>query len=575
MASEIVDVITVEVIGNNLQMISEEMGAVLIKAAYSTNIKERRDCSAALLDAQGETLAQAEHIPLHLGSMLGIVRQTLNNYSLEEIQPGDMFIANDTYVAGGTHLPDITVAAPFFYEGELLAFASNIGHHAEVGAVRATAQDAYDEGIRIPSVKIYREGTLDRGVLDFILLNCRLPRERLGDFRAQFSAAQLGVRRLDELCKKYGKTVFKASVARLFDYAESKVRRGIAQIPDGRYEFSDCMDDDGVTDEPIPINVVVEVKGDSITCDFSKSGQQVAGPINMPISATLSSVYYAVKAVIDPNIEANGGYYRAIEVITKPGTILNPHPPAPVGGRSDTAQRVVDVILGALSLAIPERVVAACHGTIAGYGVHGFDSRTDELYSYIEIIGGGFGARCNKDGPDGIQVHMTNTSNLPVECLENEYPIILEGYELMKNSGGAGKFRGGLGIRRRFRLLEGNGWFTSKGDRFRFAPWGLSGGQRGGKGRLVLNPGTDREKRFFSKNYYVRIAKDDVLMMETPGGGGYGNPVDRDPVLVARDLVEGKIDPGVARGVYLVVCDPETGKIDHEATDTLREDARC
>jgi N-methylhydantoinase B len=570
-----VDVITVEVIGNNLQMISEEMGVVLVKAAYSTNIKERRDCSAALLDAQGETLAQAEHIPLHLGSMLGIVRQTVKNYSSEEIRPGDMFIANDTYVAGGTHLPDITVAAPFFYEGELLAFASNIGHHAEVGGVRATAKDAYDEGIRIPSVKIFREGTLDRGVLDFILLNCRLPRERLGDFRAQFSAAQLGVRRLQELCQKYGKVVFKASVDRLFDYAERKVRRGIEQIPDGRYEFSDHMDDDGVKEEPILIKVAVEVKGDTITCDFSGSGKQVEGPINMPISATLSSVYYAVKAVVDPNIEANGGYYRAIEVITEPGTILNPHPPAPVGGRSDTAQRVVDVILGALAQAIPARVTAACHGTIAGYGVHGFDSRLGELYTYIEIIGGGFGARCLSDGPDGVQVHMTNTSNLPVECLENEYPIRLEGYELIRDSGGAGKFRGGLGIRRRFRLLEGEGWFTSKGDRFRIAPWGLAGGHEGRKGRLLLNPDSEKEKNFWSKNYYVYIAKNDVLMMETPGGGGYGNPHDRDPALVAQDLVEEKIGLEEAQNVYLVVWDPQTKRIDLAATESLRHNAKC
>jgi len=574
MASEVIDVITVEVIGNNLQMISEEMGAVLVKAAYSTNIKERRDCSAALLDARGETLAQAEHIPLHLGSMLGIVRQTLKNYRPEEIRPGDMFIANDTYVAGGTHLPDITVAAPFFYEEELLAFASNIGHHAEVGEVRATAQDAYDEGIRIPSVKIFREGTLDRGVLDFILLNCRLPRERLGDFRAQFSAAQLGIRRLTELCRKYGKEVFKASVARLFDYAESKIRRGIEQIPDGRYEFNDSMDDDGVKDEPILITVAVEVEGDTIRCDFSGSARQVEGPINMPKSATLSSVYYTIKAVIDPDIEANGGYYRAIEVITEPGSILNPNPPAPVGGRSDTAQRVVDVILGALAQVIPKRVTAACHGTIAGYGVHGFDSRTGELYTYPEIIGGGFGARCNKDGPDGIQVHMTNTSNLPVECLEDEYPIILERYELIKNSGGAGKFRGGLGIRRQFRLLEKDGWFTSKGDRFRFAPWGLAGGLEGGKGRLVLNHGTEREKHFRSKNYYVPMTENDVLMMETPGGGGYGVPCDRDPARVIQDLVEGKIGPEEARNTYLVVWDPETWEIDFTATETLRRNTR-
>jgi N-methylhydantoinase B len=536
-------------------------------------MKERRDCSAALLDPHGNTLAQAEHVPLHMGSMLGIVQQTIKNYPSDEISPGDIFIANDAYVAGGTHLPDITVAAPFFYEGELLGFACNIGHHAEVGQVRGTARDIYDEGIRLPSVKVYRKGKLDRGVLDLILLNCRLPRERLGDFRAQFSSCQLGVSRLTELCDKYGKDIFTSSVSQLFDHAEGKLRRGLARIPNGRYTFSDCMDDDGVSDDPILIKVSVEIKDDSIVCDFSGSGKQVAGPINMPVCASLASVYYAVKAIVDPNIEANGGYYRAIEVILEPGTILNPYPPAPVGGRSDVAQRVVDVIFGALAQAIPDRVPAASNGTIAGFGIHGFNSRTGEFYAYPETIGGGYGARPTKDGPDGIQVHMTNTSNLPAECLEDEYPLLMERYELIEGSGGAGKYRGGMGIRRQIRLLDESGWLTSKGDRIRFAPWGLAGGREGRKGSLIINPNTEREERLWSKNWYKPLGKDDVVMIETPGAGGYGDPCHRDPAMVVHDLMEQKIEPEEALEVYRVAWDPETRKIDPAATASLRRNA--
>ncbi len=571
MARKTADVITVEVIGNNLQMIAEEMGIVLVKAAYSTNMKERRDCSAALLDAEGNTLAQAEHVPLHLGSMLGIVQQTLKNYPRDEIRPGDLFIANDTYVAGGTHLPDITVAAPFFYEGELLAFASNIGHHAEVGGIRGSAKDVYEEGIRIPSVKIFREGKLDKGVLDFILLNCRLPKERLGDFRAQFSSAQLGVRRLTELCDKFGKEVFLSSVHQLYDYAEKKVRRGISQIPDGRYLFRDYVENAGDTAEPIAIQVAVEIRGDTLICDFTGSGKQVDAPINVPVSATLAAVYYAVKAIVDPSIEANGGYYRAIQVITEPGTILDPYPPAPVGGRSDTAQRIVDVIFGALAQVIPQKIPAASHGTIAGITIQGFNSRTGEYYAYPETIGGGFGARYNKDGVDGVQVHLTNTSNLPVECLEDEYPLRVERYEFIQNSGGAGTYRGGLAIRRQLRILEKEAWLSSKGDRHRFPPWGLAGGLEGRKGQLVINPGTDSEKRLWSKNYHIPLTGEEkVVMIETPGSGGYGDPLHRDLARVKADLIAEKIDKQEAEEKYGVVWDPEKKEIDILATERLR-----
>ncbi|MBI3977425.1 MAG: hydantoinase B/oxoprolinase family protein [Chloroflexi bacterium] len=545
-----VDAITVEVIGNNLLAIAAEMGITLVRTGYSTDIKERRDCSAALLDLGGRTIAQAEHIPIHLGSMLGLVGEIRKRYSPTEIHPGDVFIANDPYCGGGTHLPDVTVAAPFFCEGRFVAFVADIAHHTDVGGSPAQPRDVYCEGLRIPPIKIVQLGHLRQDVLDFILLNWRLPEERHGDLRAQLAALHTGLTRLEALGARYGANTLLAAIEQLFDQSERQARAAIARIPSGRYEFVDSMDDDGVSDEPIPIRVAVTVAAGQLTCDFTGSAPQVKGNINVVSSALAATVYYAVKAAIDPTLPANGGYYRAIRIVAPEGSIVNCVPPAPVGFRTDTCQRIVDVIFGALAQAIPERMIAACHSTVCSLQFSGRNPGSGSFFKYSEVVAGGFGARPDRDGPDGVQVHVTNTSNLPVEALEAEYPILVERYELLPNSGGAGRSRGGLGLLRQYRIRANEARFRSKGDRHKTLPWGLLGGLPGHPGRLKLNPDTPQERAIGSKTYDLPLQQGDVVRVHAPGGGGYGDPALRDPAAVERDLREGKITREEAARVY-------------------------
>ncbi len=485
------DPITTEVIGSNLLAAAEEMGEALVRASYSTNIKERRDCSTSILDVQGNTIAQASHIPMHMGSMLGLVDAILKKYPLSDIQPGDVFIANDPYSGGGSHLPDITVAAPFIVDGEVIAFVANVAHHGEVGGSNSGPLDIYSEGIRIPLVRLHQAGEPNQDILDFLLINCRLPDERRADLRAQAASLDMGLQRMEELTARYGIETLLACLNRLDEQAETQARRGIESIPQGTYGFTDYMDGDGVDPDPITVSVKLTVGDGEITCDFSGSSPQVRGPINLPYYATMASVYYAIKAVVDPTLPANSGFYRTIRVLAPEGSIVNCLPPAPCIFRSDTAQRVVEAVLGALAQADPSRVTAASNGAVSGVNFLG-RKRDGGYYAYVETIGGGMGAGIDGDGPDGVQVHTTNTSNLPVEALETEYPILVERYEFLADSGGPGAYRGGLGLRRRYRVLSDDTAVRTKEERSAIPPWGLAGGAAGGTGRVVLDPGGRR-----------------------------------------------------------------------------------
>lgn len=568
------DLVTVEVVGNAMLSIAEEMGATLIRTAYSTNIKERRDCSTAIFDTAGRTIAQADHIPVHLGSLLGIVGKILEKYNQSDIHPGDMFIANDPYSGGGTHLPDITIAAPVFFEGKLVAFVANIAHHSDVGgkvpgSSSASCNSIFQEGLRMPPIKFMDKGAICQDVLDVILLNCRTPRERQGDLRAQVAANQTGLARIADLYQRYGPATVQAVMEELLNYAERKIRAGIARIPDGSYEFEDFVDDDGFTSDPIKIKVTVTIKNQEIVLDFTGTDPQVHGGINSVLGATLATVYYAVKAIIDPTIPNNGGFYRAIKVVAPEATIVNPLPPAPVAGRTDTCQRIADVVFGALSKAIPLQVIAGCNSAVTSTFIAGENPRRREFFVYVESLGGGSGARPIGDGMDGVHVHITNSSNLPVESLESEYPLLVERYEFIPDSGGAGQYRGGLGIRRDIQASETPLVFASHADRQKLPPWGLFGGLDGAPGRFVLNPGTQSEKVLPSKAAEVALQPGDVLSVRTPGSGGYGNPLKRDPELVVRDVVEGKISVEAARKNYKVVVDKERRKVDRQATEKL------
>jgi N-methylhydantoinase B len=534
------DPITVEVIGSAFASIAEEMGEALVRASYSTNIKERRDCSTALFDLTGNTLCQAEHIPMHLGSFIGIIPHIMKRHPLDRMRPGDVFIGNDAYEGGGTHLPDIVLAEPIFVDGRMVAWAVNTAHHADF-ADRGHAH-IYQEGIRIPPIRLYRAGELQTDVQELVLLNCQVPRERLSDLRAQMAANRLGVQRMTALCAKYGVDVVLAAGAALQDYAERKMRAGIAAIPDGTYRFNDRFDNPELDGE-LDFAVEITVAGDEMRLHFD-SPPQVRGGLNVVYTALLSTVYYAVKTVVDPTILPNAGLARPLTVTAPEGTVLNCIHPAAVNGRVATCQRIADLIHGALAQAVPERLTAASNGSCASATFMGRDPKTGGLWVYLETIGGGSGARAGKDGLDGVHVHMTNTSNLPAEALELEYPLTLLRYELVDGSGGPGTQRGGMGLRRVYRA-EADCRVQIDGSRLRSSPWGLEGGLEGGRGGFVFGPGV---APFDHGNGDLK--RGDIIEIVTPGAGGYGPPAGRAAEAVRRDLAEGRIDRETAQRVY-------------------------
>lgn len=516
-SSQPLDPITVEVIGAALSSIVEETGEALVRASYSTNIKERRDCSTALFDREGRTLCQAEHIPVHLGSFLDFIPILLEGHDEDAIRPGDVFIGNDAYRGGGTHLPDIVLAEPIFINGVLSAWTVNLAHHSDF-VDRAHAH-IYQEGLRIPPIRLYRAGDLQTDVQDLILLNCQVPRERLSDLRAQMAANRVGVHRFQELCARYGVETVLASGQALLDYAERKMRAGIAALPDGQWRFQDVFDNLDF-DDPLPIAVTVTIAGDEIALAFEAPPQVRAG-INMTRTALLATVYYIVKSVVDPTVLPNAGLARPIRVTAPEGTILNCSHPAAVNGRVQTCQRVADLILGALAQAAPDRVSACTNSTctvalFSGTRQSGPEAGT--YWVYLETIGGGGGARPDAEGLDGIHVHATNTSNLPVEALEVEYPLVLERYELIDGSGGSGKHRGGMGLRRVYRATE-DCLVRVDISRNLSRSWGLQGGGPGGHGGFVTSPETpafDRGQGMLRAGEWLEVI--------TPGGGGYGSP---------------------------------------------------
>jgi N-methylhydantoinase B len=532
------DPITVEVIGAALSSIVEETGEALIRASYSTNIKERRDCSTALFNLKGETLCQAEHIPIHLGSFIGIVPQILKQHAVEAMRPGDVFVGNDAYAGGGTHLPDIVLAEPIFVDGRIVAWTVNLAHHSDF-ADRGHAH-IYQEGLRIPTIRLYKAGELQKDVLDLILLNCQVPRERLSDLRAQMAANRVGVQRFQALCAKYGTAVVLAAGEALLDYAERKMRAGIAAMPDGTYRFEDVFDNPEI-DGVLPIAVTVTIAGDEMRLHFVSPPQVRAG-INMTYTALLATTYYMVKSVVDPTILPNAGLARPLTVTAPEGTILNCKHPAAVNGRVQTCQRTADVILGALAQAVPERV-SACTNSSCCVATFSGEMQDGTMWVYVETMGGGAGARPSKDGLDGVHVHVTNTSNLPVEALELEYPLTLMRYELVDGSGGAGKYRGGMGLRRVYRA-EADCRVRVDVSRLRSQSWGLLGGLPGAHGQMVPGPGV----RFNRDSAELKAG--DWFEVITPGAGGYGPPAGRERSSIVRDLAEGIIDVAAAREIY-------------------------
>ncbi len=548
------DPISLEIIANGLRSIADECFAALMRSAYSTNIKERRDHSIAIVDRQGKLVMQAaDTLPIHIGSMGGLMRCVLEKFG-NDIQEGDIFVANDPHTAGGSHLPDINYAMPVFVDGQLVAFICNIAHHADVGGMAPGSMaggmsEIYQEGLRIPVVKLFRQGKLQSDIMDILLLNVRAPDERRGDHNAQIASCRLGERRFQEVVETHGLMRVLAAFDEIVERTETRMRGAIASIPDGTYEFDDVMDGDGIDSFDIPIKLKLTVTGDKIHCDFTGTAAQVAGNINTTMNAVQASVCYALIAVLDSEVPSNQGVLNAVDITCEPGSLLSSVFPAPVAARAHTCQRAIDVVLGALSKALPEKVIAAANGANTTAVFAGVDPRTNEPYVYLETLGGGMGARPTKDGKDGVQVHITNTSNLPVESIEQEYPLRVEEYSLVEDSGGAGQFRGGMGLRRVVTPVGHDCVFNGAGERFSHQPWGLFGAAAGGSGQFLIRT-ADGERRLDSKPNAVPVAVSDHIVIETPGAGGYGPPEKRSAEAIEDDRQSGKFSPSFIERHY-------------------------
>jgi len=554
--------VTLEVLRNACRGVASEMNATLVRTAHSPNITDRRDCSSALFDPAGEMISQAESIPVHLGAMPHSVAAVLEAFPVETLAPGDAILSNDPF-HGGAHLPDLTLVAPIFAGEDLVALAANRAHHADVGgasagSIAADSAEIYAEGIRIPPVKLYEAGERNEAVADLLFANVRTPGERAGDLRAQHAANQTARERFGDVVTRYGNETVAAGLTAIQDYSEKRMRAAIAELPDGEYGFEDRLDGDGRGGGDVTVAATVTVDGDRIGADFAGSDPQGPGALNAPIAVTTSATYYAVRCVTDPEIPPNAGCYRPIEIEAPAGTVVNADPPAAVvGGNLEVSQRVVDVLSGALAEAAPERVAAAGQGTMNNLTLGGTDPRTGEPFAFYETQGGGSGGRADADGMDGVHVHMSNTRNTPAEVLETAYPLRVRRYALRPDSGGAGEFRGGLGLRRD---VETRGPMRCNllADRREHAPYGVAGGENGAPGAEYLladeEAGAGENGTAVTEHLDPKSTRDleagDVVSIRTPGGGGYGDPAERSVERIRRDLRQGKITGDRARETY-------------------------
>jgi len=525
--------IQLEIFKHLFASVAEEMGAALRRSSFSPNIKERLDFSCALFEARGQMIAQAAHIPVHLGAMPLSVQACLRSL---EFEPGDVAILNDPY-HGGTHLPDITMVTPVFAEGaaqaDLAGLVASRAHHADVGGATAgsmgLATEIYQEGLILPPLKLVRGGRLNAELLQLILANVRTPAEREGDLRSQLAANEVGRLRFQAMLHRYGRKELAEAAAGLLAYSERMTRELLAGLPQGSYRFSDQMDDDGVDPDPARIEVEVRIQPGGAVVDFSGTSPQRTGGINAVYAITLSAVYYVFRSLISLDIPSNSGCLAPIEVVAPEGSLVNARFPAAVAaGNVETSQRIVDVLLGALAQACPDRVPAASQGTMNNLSIGGWDPGRGGPFTYYETLGGGAGAGPDQDGASAIHSHMTNTLNTPIEALEFAYPLRVRRYEIRRGTGGAGSFRGGDGLIREIELLQ-PATVSLLSERRRFQPYGLQGGEAGAPGRNVLIPhpaGEDTseqpaERELAGKATFSARAGD-VIRLETPGGGGYG-----------------------------------------------------
>jgi N-methylhydantoinase B len=573
-----IDPVLLEVLRNRLEAIADEMELTLLKSAASPIVKEGLDASAALFSTRGETIAQAAAIPIHLGALQFAAQRIVRAFPPAQMREGDAFLLNDPY-DGGTHLPDITLAVPVLDGERVVALACTMCHHQDVGgrtpgSVPTDATELYQEGLIIPPTRLFRGGALDENLFALLARNVRLPDVFTGDLMAQVAAGRLGGLRLRELFAAHGAETVVAYVEELLARAETLTRRQIESIPDGDYPFEDWLDNDGVDlDRRVRIAVTVRVKGSTMTFDFTGTDPQVRGPFNSVPASTLSAVYYAIRAISDPSVPNNGGCFRAVDAVLPEGTLVNPRAPAPVSCRTATIKRIADTILGALVRALPDRMPAANSGTLLVMAFGGQDPRSGRPFVASELAAGGMGARPDKDGIDVIETDVSNCMNIPVESVEMGFPLRIARATLWADSGGAGQFRGGLGLVKVFEATTADVMVSHRGERFSSAPWGLHGGAPGRSGHaFILRQGGERE--VLPSKKMIVLHPGDHLWEYIAGGAGYGDALDRAPGSVLDDVLDGKVSRESARETYGVVLAADGAAIDEEATKERRTSLR-
>jgi N-methylhydantoinase B len=556
------DAATFEVVKNALYTAAEEMKVVLAKTAYSPLLKVAGDYSCGLFDVTGDMVAQGPDLPIHLGSMPLAVKAVIRAF--EEFAPGDVFIHNDPYF-GGSHLPDVNVVTPAFHDGTLLGFACVRAHWPDIGSATPGSYGAtteiYGEGLRLPPVRLYAAGVLNRDVEQIIFANVRTPEERRGDLRAQIAANLRGTTRLGELAQKYGAARLCAIMQAVLDYSERMMRAALSALPDGTASFEDFCDGDGIIEEGekedaiFRIRMQVTKRGDRLIVDFAGTDRQVPGPMNAPLNVTASGIYTAIKMVADPRdlVPPNSGCWRPVELVAERGSVVNAEAPSPVVyANHEISHRVCDMLFGALAQLAPDRVMACSQGTSAILTLGGVDYRTGARYVSYETIKGGFGARPSKDGITGVASGISNTMNTPIEILEMSFPVRIERYEIVPDSGGAGRYRGGCGVERVWRILGGPSQASVCLERTKSAPFGLEGGGAGGAGRIAMVTPDGTERELNSKGAFTAPAGAQIVL-RAPGSGGFGAPRDRDRERVREDVINGYVSRESATSDYRYV----------------------
>jgi N-methylhydantoinase B len=553
-----IDPITFEVVRNALLTAAAEMKVVVMRSSYSTIWRESGDLSCAILGRDGDMIAQGPgDLPAHLATMPFSLKGALQKIPLHTLEPGDVLFHNDPQW-GNNHLPDCMMARPVFVDGAIIGFAVVRGHWTDIGGMgagsyTAVTTDPIQEGLRIPPLKLYRRDVLEQSYVDLILANVRVPRDRLGDIRAEYAGCITGERKLLALATRYGARTVVDCMQAILEHGEQLTRAEIAQIPDGTYRYTDYSDGDGVTDEPIKIQVAVTIAGSDVTVDFTGSHPQTIGGMNCPLAVTYSSVQFAVKAAADPWNPANSGCYRPVRVVAPQGTVVNPVLPASVvAGNHETAMIIVSAMFGALAQAAPERVIAAGSDSSVVTVIGGTDPRPERRgrkYVYIEVHGSAWGASQRGDGVNVMRAGVGNTGNQPIEIVESEYPVTVLAYSMVADRAGAGQQRGGVPLRRIMRL-EADAQVSLIAERGRMAPYGLQGGQPGALGEYLMNPGTPQEERLFSKTAPLQRRHGELLSICAAGGGGFGEPRQRDPAAIQRDIEAGLVSPTAAECDY-------------------------